>query len=1239
MRSLKIFWVLLVSFSLIAFIGGSSRLMASSGPSHATHFFSDKGPRLPLNESGCYFCHADGRLQCQGAPVFADDEFSANTTVCNPCHSEGGIVDGVNDPVIGAKANWDEGVYQSNGEALQAGKEQWCVSCHDDGTSVCDGVSAPNVDLYYTSGHGRNGIVECLVCHDATFAHIDGEPRTYAFNDEDVDPADGTSDIYVPGNSGVAYASGYRLRYVFETGTHTGGTHATVLTDTSASWTTDEFIGQLLENTTDGSSGSITANTATTVTVLALAGGSDNQWENGDAYRIRLVPLMVPSKSGPTFGADRYRIRYAGFRLCFECHDSSKILFDDMPTDENSLNTNFKLSDPDPPRQYTYYAPSNDRNIHFSHMLGLSIRYWDSDWDTATAQDSGALGCDAMITCSSCHNVHGTTGTLGSTTEPMVRDGRLVGREPGYGFSYVIKKNATPWPPGGDSMVTSDGATQSNSIGAIFRNELDDTKMCGGGQTGCHIDYTGQPQADYDAAGIYLEYYRATVASDCSLCHAYGTEASHPTHDDSIGKGVDLDCYDCHDTSGHINSTVDFVDGNPLSTTHACDACHSQGGAIDGVAIAKANWEGGVYEADGTLKVGKEQWCAGCHDDVPSVVNSNSAPDICGDNATYGYYLGAHGNATYGVKHQSIGSAQGECVHCHNAFVNEVTLGFTPVTGPPSRIIDESFEGPRYQEMWTESVGSGCSLEPDSLIPGPSPTGAGYQCLQSISDATGYKAVSTLDYGSEESKTFTRMYLYVEDEGLDNDGDKKKIGALEDSGNNTVFIFRLYQSGDQLQFNLRVYNNDDWNDYYANISSSTWHRIEVKYDDTNDAWDWRLDGTPKENDGGILTGIHRTGIQEWNLGFMNGNQAETGTIYFDQVSVDNNDWVGEAPSAINLPHGGWLFAAPLVDQETGFCFRCHTDPAFSRQISVPDQYTYSHVRGGGTDLICPDNIKEAFAFIDITASPQFNCNAFWGSAHYLADVREYVKEMWGWGDVVEEIDPCMGCHNPHRAKSGWPCSKAGGHSDASTWEVWGDESGEKMADYVDSLAGVYGVYQPPYRYPYTGDVFEWADASQAPDYVSVCLECHRQTENNNFSLVYSTRYGQNLGGPEWYEEGASGLEVHGAGTQTAGGVGSKKPPYDNGDPNYILMCTDCHEPHGSQNHILLRSFVNGRDKSDVFVNTDRHDASPPTGAKNNQILEWCKACHTVDTHGVGSDPDYPQNSCFDCHYHGHNHHF
>jgi hypothetical protein len=164
------------------------------GPqSHATHLTDPKGPRL----ADCTDCHSEGDYS-----IFADGQPLATTGICDICHSAGGPVDGVNDPVVGAKPNWLHGVYDGN--QLKPGLEHWCDGCHDSGTSVVKGVQAPNVlgDNvtwgYNVSGHGRDpdDFVKCLDCHAATYEHCDGDQRTYVSN-----PA------VFPGN----YQSGYRL--------------------------------------------------------------------------------------------------------------------------------------------------------------------------------------------------------------------------------------------------------------------------------------------------------------------------------------------------------------------------------------------------------------------------------------------------------------------------------------------------------------------------------------------------------------------------------------------------------------------------------------------------------------------------------------------------------------------------------------------------------------------------------------------------------------------------------------------------------------------------------------------------------------------------------------------------------------------------------------------------------------------------------------------------------------------
>jgi hypothetical protein len=157
--------------------------------SHSTHTETDSDDRKGPNMI-CADCHDTSNF-----PYFRDGATTlAETTVCDECHSPGGVFDGVNDPYIGAKANWREGVYDGN--TLKSGKEKWCAGCHDDEPSVIKGVAAPNVMGdnatygYYISGHK----IFCSRCHDYTLPHIDGEPRTYS-------------------SSSGNYQAGYRLKY------------------------------------------------------------------------------------------------------------------------------------------------------------------------------------------------------------------------------------------------------------------------------------------------------------------------------------------------------------------------------------------------------------------------------------------------------------------------------------------------------------------------------------------------------------------------------------------------------------------------------------------------------------------------------------------------------------------------------------------------------------------------------------------------------------------------------------------------------------------------------------------------------------------------------------------------------------------------------------------------------------------------------------------------------------------
>ncbi|MDY6965906.1 MAG: hypothetical protein SVM80_08060 [Halobacteriota archaeon] len=401
--------------------GGCHGSMSKSHDTHSTAVF---GPNM-ASCSGADGCHKGGH-----SGVFNDDLPKSSTTVCDDCHSPDGGYDGVDSTgdSVGAKDNWDNGVYDSN-NTLLLGKEKWCVGCHDEEPATIDGVDAPKVGGdgstygYFINGHGADDKVPCEVCHKIETMHFDGEARTYSFN----------STYYGPYQSGVAYASGYRLKYV-----------------------------------------------------------------NGS------VPLMIPSNYGITWSYNAQAMRDNAFRLCLDCHDSTKI-FDDTPGD--GVDTNFKASDPDPPKKYSYaWGIGADTNEHVSHMMNYLGPFADSDWDLSTvgAGGSDGSGLDTNMACSNCHNVHGASPVFGSTNEAMIRNGELAGRT-GYGFSYVIEDTTS----GGYPMVTSSGANKSISVGSIFRNSTDDN-MCGGSM--CHGSPTPPTGSSYDARGssygTYLEYYR-----------------------------------------------------------------------------------------------------------------------------------------------------------------------------------------------------------------------------------------------------------------------------------------------------------------------------------------------------------------------------------------------------------------------------------------------------------------------------------------------------------------------------------------------------------------------------------------------------------------------------------------------------------------------------------------------------------------------------------------------------------
>ncbi|MBI4682029.1 MAG: hypothetical protein HY757_02880 [Nitrospirae bacterium] len=345
---------------------------------------------------------------------------------------------------------------------------------------------------------------------------------------------------------------------------------------------------------------------------------------------------------------------------------------------------------------------------------------------------------------------------------------------------------------------------------------------------------------------------------------------------------------------------------------------------------------------------------------------------------------------------------------------------------------------------------------------------------------------------------------------------------------------------------------------------------------------------------------------------------------------------GFEPYPVPGPDNYTLFYSNYVNQTDGFCFQCHTSSS-SHQATAFNNYNYSYRAGGDTSLTCPNNILSAFSFINESGAPVSNCSSSTGSSHKLTDIQTFItaaaQSSWGF---TANSNPCSACHNPHSAQRdphtsgsrGYPVSRPSLHNskDNNSWGLWGDSAAELMNNYTAS-------YQAPYRSGsttlYEPDGSTTTNGSNLTDYVTFCTDCHNST-----NTIYSTTLGRNLYQFNW------SAEKHGGGAATNdASVTDIIAPYQEAQlGNYVLACTDCHEPHGSPNRYLIRKMVNGGATTVTVITTPDntrdwnslctkcHNDSTSISNSHHILGMGCTTCHTPDP------ADFP--NCLDCHYHG-----
>ncbi len=300
------------------------------------------------------------------------------------------------------------------------------------------------------------------------------------------------------------------------------------------------------------------------------------------------------------------------------------------------------------------------------------------------------------------------------------------------------------------------------------------------------------------------------------------------------------------------------------------------------------------------------------------------------------------------------------------------------------------------------------------------------------------------------------------------------------------------------------------------------------------------------------------------------------------------------------------------------------------QVSALSLGDYDYSRNfGGLPSGGPTSIFEAFN--QPAGGPE-------SSYHNLYDVWKSAQKFSGFGF---SSSPCSACHNVHRARRSGANPGDPRYSSISLptehESLWGDQVAETMASYA-------GRYQPPLYaggaggYEPGGVGVTFADGSQQPDYVRFCQSCHQMP-------LYSTSRAGQVKRIDWSSHGGDAPmagDKHGMNgfTQALQAVA----PYteiDHMATDYLLACSDCHEPHGSPNASLIRRGVNGSALKGVVA------AAPAS----NSLGYLCRQCHAddytargkvdnrlvnrwEDVHHTAADRPYPPGSetnCRTCH--------
>lgn len=329
-------------------------------------------------------------------------------------------------------------------------------------------------------------------------------------------------------------------------GTATGGSTST-LVQTGAGWTTDEWVGYVVRNTTDGSQGLITSNTSDTLTISGLMYGGTNNTNantevfyiakglNADAnsgishrFMIKVIDGGSTTDNRKVIGFNRtYGKTYGEFSINATANGNNVLALSDS-TDLNNSTAPNSLYDSVGTTFVSPFTTIANSNTGYS---GIDVDnntvnefYW-SNFDRGTATINQFYEYTKYIT-----RYKGETGTFYGLAADLFR-GITHELDVGSGSGTWVEPESVTW-SGGSGQVIAVDTTTGTSTAKVWIQVLTGTAPTSGTITG-----NGGATATVSAATARtLSYPFSGASTGSALIGGYGLgiEATDLTSSDLL---------------------------------------------------------------------------------------------------------------------------------------------------------------------------------------------------------------------------------------------------------------------------------------------------------------------------------------------------------------------------------------------------------------------------------------------------------------------------------------------------------------------------------------------------------------------------------------------------------------------------------------------------------------------------------------------------------------------------------